>query len=343
LLLVLSLSSVFVGSVRIGSKAQITNDDSIQAPRDAITKSVTLYWSGGIPQCSNCGSPGQYACSGGIGKWNNGTQVFRDPSPDRGQTHVLTSVTALVYASVSCTAANSRTMLMLTLNDQVIDVKTNTSSNMCQCNTCDGAIPFASNIFSGGVPNYIYNGLNNVQLRVVDNNFVCVNRIELTLSFSIPDAPTESVTVPFRESRPNPSCAICNTGGHYACSGNSGWNGGQVIFEDPLPEGSVLLNAAVRVFGFLFTSHANPNVSISASLTGVPVGTIYSNAVVSPSSPCDSCSPALTLATSTWYQNGWPGYVVGGNNTLTVAPGGDGHTVICISFVQVSLKYYSPD
>ncbi len=44
-----------------------------------------------------------------------------------------------------------------------------TSTNLCKCGTCDGGLEFGSNIWSGGMPNYNYGQMNNVQVSVVDS------------------------------------------------------------------------------------------------------------------------------------------------------------------------------
>jgi len=134
--------------------------------------------------CTQCGGAGNYACSSGIGNWNNGTLSFIDPAPPHSG-NVLTSVSAVLLGSYSC-GSSSPTEVQVLLQDVVVDDFLIQGSKQCKCGTCDGPTsPFSSGIFNGGWPNFNYGGKNFIQVVVESpNNPICLYSIALNLTYS---------------------------------------------------------------------------------------------------------------------------------------------------------------
>jgi len=262
--------------------------------------SVVLYWNGGLPVCQNCGNPGQYACSSGVGKWNEGKQSFLDPGPASG--YRLTAATATLYGSYGC-SSSSPVLVKVELEDDIIDVFPVTGTKLCQCNTCDGGKSYATTAWEGGAPHYKYNSKNTLKVTVLTpGNSICLNRVELNLTFTIPVVKYINQRINYTSANADKTCLICNYGGMYSCNTLNDWNSGVVSFKDMIPKDNLIISAYAIVFGsFGFSDTHN----LSASIQGILVGSewITGNNMI-----CNGCIGGQDLYNGAMYQTGWPNY-----------------------------------
>jgi len=293
------------------------------------TYNLTLFFGGGLPFCSQCGEAGAYSCSPygnvkSIGNWNNGTLEFNNPLP-KGV--FASSITATVYGSYGCSQSGSVAVFSVSLNGNVLDIQQGSSPTTCKCNTCEGGVVFSgeTNLFNELTYGYNYNNPNLIQVYAY-NEVICVNRIEVVITSS-KNAPQ----IDYWQGSFSPSRSDCTQpcGVPRKCW-NSDLVGSQVVqFNDPLPENSLLLAAAVQVFG---SSRFGPSSqNISAALVGQFVG----------SAPCNFatgfCGGNVYLSTDSFFQDGWPGYAYGGQNSLTLSIEAD---YIMVGTFVLQLYYY---
>jgi len=302
--------------------------------QNATVYNTTYFFSGGVPFCTQCGAEGAYACSPlgnnpEVGLWNNGTIPFF--FNDIPQSSAVTSITVTVYGSYGCSSTTSTAVIAATLNGQVFDVHSQSSGTACKCNTCGGPIVFQSALNNFGLPLTYFKNLDNNELQLqIFNDVVCINKVEIsvTASSAIPKVSVWELTT-------TPSQSTCGV----TCSDDSNcWNtytssSYDVTIQDPLPKGSVLLNAAVQIYG---TSSSTSGYNISAVLVDTLIGTnlpAWTNQV---------CSGRLQLDMASIYQNGWPGYAYGDLNTVTLSASASFSRFYYVSTAVVQLYYYQP-
>ena len=142
---------------------------------------VTANWTGGW--CSICcGVTGDYACNGPFGNsdWDGGQKSFMDPVPAG---NIITDVSIILYWSSDC--GTDPDTFNLSINNQLIGsfIK---STGVCQCADC--IIDRVSNYWtcsSGGLPNYIYGGINVFSLGYLGGT-VCVDKAVIILNHIYP-------------------------------------------------------------------------------------------------------------------------------------------------------------
>ncbi|MCK4501249.1 hypothetical protein KAU11_12180, partial [Candidatus Babeliales bacterium] len=117
---------------------------------------------------------------------------------------------------------------------------------------------------------------------------------------------TTTITVDCWNNCGSSSCWIC--GGSYTCGSNANWVS-DCSFSDPVPPGHKVTRIEATANGVGCSSPPTQfNVLINSEMVGngnMPYGCL-----------CNHCSP--TTVTSAYYGNGFPGYVYGGSNTLTM-------------------------
>ena len=148
---------------------------------NAMNSQVVLSFDGA--HCEICDTGvGNYACSNGLGFWNNGTIFFQNPIPDN---NVLTNINVVLKGTWGCD--NDSSTISLYLEDTFL--ATETKSGHCFCGQCDHEIEYD---ISDSFPQYRYGDeLNKLQL-VVDEGLACVTTVTVILEYE----PGTSTTPP---------------------------------------------------------------------------------------------------------------------------------------------------
>lgn len=140
--------------------------------------SPNLTWTTGW--CNICGpTTGNYACNppwSGSGTWNNGMRTFVTAIP-AGQ--VVTNVCVQVN-KVNCGYTN----LCVNINGVLINCAPPTPAGNCGCGTCWPETYCATFPCPTGLPGFINNGTNTVQL-VQSGGDICVNYAVVTLTYAM--------------------------------------------------------------------------------------------------------------------------------------------------------------
>ncbi|CAG0998062.1 immune inhibitor A [Flavobacteriales bacterium] len=135
---------------------------------------VTVTWSTGW--CSICnGNTGNYSCDppwSGSGMWNNGIRTFADPVPPG---NIVTSV-SIVVEKVNCGYTN----LCVTLNGAPVQCLAPVGGN-CGCGTCWPQTFTNTWPCPTGAPNYVYGGINQIQL--INTGTICVSSAIITICY----------------------------------------------------------------------------------------------------------------------------------------------------------------
>ena len=123
-------------------------------------------------------------------------------------------------------------------------------------------------------------------------------------------------------------CNVCGSGQRYACSnGYGGWSNSHT-FNDFVPSGSTLISVIVK---FYASGPCGGTWNVTPSLNSQQIGTLswYNSRCW-----CNACDQN-TLYGGT-YNDGFPNYNYGGNNTLTLSHSGQ---VICVHSIDITLEY----
>jgi hypothetical protein len=142
---------------------------SAQAQTDAW-----VDFSGG--HCRICSNQ-TYACSNNHGYWNGGRRTFSDPL---GAAYYVTQVEFQVEGEYGC--SGNRTDMRYRLNSW--HFSDGTGYGQCNCGSCDGWVNRTSPYYANGIPNYVYNGSNEVWLDVY-SGLTCVTRVRVRLYYRI--------------------------------------------------------------------------------------------------------------------------------------------------------------
>ena len=137
-----------------------------------ITNTVT--WTTGW--CNICGpQTGNYACAqgSGSGNWNNGIRTFATAIPPG---NVVTGVCVTVN-KVDCGLTN----LCVNINGVLIGCQNVPPGTNCQCGTCWPMTFCQTFPCPTGLPNFVLNGNNQIQL--VNTGNLCVNNAVITLTY----------------------------------------------------------------------------------------------------------------------------------------------------------------
>lgn len=123
-------------------------------------------------------------------------------------------------------------------------------------------------------------------------------------------------------------CDVCGSGQRYACStGYGGWSNNH-SFNDFVPTGSMVVSAMIK---FKASGPCGGTWNVTPSLNGQSVGSLaWYNSRCS----CNVCDQ--NSVQSSVYNDGFPNYKYGQNNTLSLSHSG---SVICIHSIQVTLEY----
>lgn len=317
-------------------------------------KSVALEFAfgGGLPGCTNCGVPRAYACGGPvvIGNWTNAL-TFQDPVP-RGKRALAVEV-VLVGCFGSAAVPNVVTY-SVSVNQAVIGTfQAEPNRVACQCGACDGQLTFCRQHPFTGVPGYKYGGSNSIAL-TLQTNGICLNKAtvvvtygDLLLSKHIPETQDELGVFLM------PLQLVQN----------------QITFQDPLPPKSLLISLDMwYMFGTMCASFGTSSVMMFPQLQRHPVGLMEGQQQLLCLDGCQlggseqfmfrfaqtfnscvvdrpSCSRWM-LPNSTRYQVGWPDFVYGGKNVLSVglgaSPPNTQKNIYVIDEVYVAMLYYTP-
>jgi hypothetical protein len=123
-------------------------------------------------------------------------------------------------------------------------------------------------------------------------------------------------------------CNVCGSGQRYACSsGYGGWSNNH-SFNDFVPTGSMVVSVMVK---FKASGPCGGTWNVTPSLNGQSVGSLaWYNSRCS----CNVCDQ--NSVQSSVYNDGFPNYKYGQNNTLSLSHSGK---IICINSIQVTLEY----
>ena len=133
------------------------------------------------------------------------SRTFADPIPSG---YVATSVTVNFY-SAGCVGSP----MSATINGQSVPT-VNDANTGCLCDDAPCAVAAtSSNNYPCGLPGYIYGGANTLQL--CTGTSVCVNRVELTFTYVLPDVITPNVT---------PSSSSFCSGGSVGLDAGTGYS-----------------------------------------------------------------------------------------------------------------------
>lgn len=123
-------------------------------------------------------------------------------------------------------------------------------------------------------------------------------------------------------------CNVCGSGQRYACSsGYGGWSNNH-SFNDFVPTGSIVVSAMVK---FKASGPCGGTWNVTPSLNGQSVGSLaWYNSRCS----CNVCDQ--NSVQSSVYNDGFPNYKYGQNNTLSLSHSG---RTICVHSVQITLEY----
>src|ERR1035437_4554583 len=137
---------------------------------------TTVTWTTGW--CNICGPmTGNYACAQGSGSpmWGAGIRTFVDPVPAG---NVVTGVCVTVN-KVDCGLTN----LCVTMNAVPIQCIPTPPGTNCSCGACWPQTFCNSFPCPTGIPNYVYGGVNQIQL--INTGNLCVNNAVITLTYQM--------------------------------------------------------------------------------------------------------------------------------------------------------------
>jgi Protein tyrosine and serine/threonine kinase len=120
------------------------------------------------------------------------------PSSDQGQ-YALTQISVKMFGVFSCRQTFSSwnaTRYSMSLAGGQLHEWTEPLPSLCLCANCVEVRQFETQERGSGWPGYVYGGVNEMQLRVLDN-LICLHRVELVLIFSRSDTPTPSSSSPY--------------------------------------------------------------------------------------------------------------------------------------------------
>src|SRR3989338_2693344 len=280
--------------------------------------SAAFAFSGGVSFCTQCGSPGMYACSD-KSSWTGGNLTFLDQTPS-GNT--ITSFLLTTTGSYACGSGISSLMIGAVQNTAITTAIAAPTTNHCACNTCDGAVTVSSSEFPWGFA-LNYGGKNTFSLSVF-NNPACLDETTLTAYYK-PSAPYYATGITVNSPSNDPS-VICGRGGALFCSITSTCT--ILSFNDPLPKGSLLISATVNIFGNFFPR--SPSCADSRQGYVTFAAQTFSPTSISNSDSCfntNSCSAPWSNSSPSLYENGLAGYRYGASDsfTLTITSKGTPH------------------
>lgn len=144
---------------------------------------LLLLQTGGTPVCTGCNvgmyTPG-FACSyGNRGDWNNGIKTFMDPLPSGA---IVLGVITKLLGAFDCVSLVGPAQVLLTLQKGEI-ANTELPQNLpCYCANCVGDF-YVTSMSNEDWPGYNHTGINMLQIIVLGQNAICLNRVELIFSY----------------------------------------------------------------------------------------------------------------------------------------------------------------
>lgn len=151
--------------------------------------SVNLTWDG-VDVCSHTSScleegmisVSAFACSSGIGNWNNGEAGFTDPIPPG---NVLIGVNVTFYGQFACDIDGGDATFLASIDDMILSWNKlpNNSISGCNCtNNCATSASFESTKQYNALSGYNYGGANIFQVQMIVND-ICLSLVQLTMFY----------------------------------------------------------------------------------------------------------------------------------------------------------------
>jgi len=188
-----------------------------------------------------------------------------------------------------------------------------TNGYYCSCSSCPPTVANSSEVFSNGIPGYLYGQTNTLMiinpLLSINTGSVGVAILSVSLNYENghPTGNNATVSIPFS------GCGFCNLCGaeDYSLSngdadcGEGIWGDGMRYFQDPSPAGSIVTQVTIVTTGMFW---CEPPSQANFSVNGVSVG----NSQVREFSECfcNSCPEAESIPSKV-YASGFPGYKYG--------------------------------
>lgn len=308
----------------------------------------TYTFTGGLSFCSQCGTAGQYACSPDgtgttLGNWNSGTISFQDPTPVGSVPHTLRIAIAGAW---SCDPTKSSAMFGLSVNGvtfAVRDITGGQTVNPCKCDTCDTA-DGTTFTFRNGIPGYVKGGVNRVQLVMYRNN-ICINKATIYIDYETTNTELPHIYSVVKDFKPltNVSCPICNSGliGESLYCTDAGTTFSFQV-QDPVPRGALLIGVDVHLsYNVRSRAYNSVYTTLAFSLTNQAIAT---ERCVDNSFRQQCGCLANSVVQSAFYQRGWPNYVYGAKNAISMVATRYvvGYGDVCIGRIGVDFIYYYP-
>lgn len=206
------------------------------------------------------------------------SRTFADPIPAG---YIATSVTVNFY-SAGCVGSP----MSATINGYAVPT-VNDANTGCSCDAAPCAVAAtSSNNYPCGMPGYIYGSANTLQL--CTGTSVCVNRVELTFTYVLPDVITPSIT-------PNGPTTFC-PGGSVGLDAGTGYSA--YIWSTGATTQSITATTA-GVYTVSVTSTTGCTTGSSSAVV-----TVYSspNPIITPYGPTTFClGTNLTLDAGSGY------------------------------------------
>lgn len=277
----------------------------------------TFQFTGGLPNCTNCGEPTLYACSPSlstgapIGNWNSGKLAFNDSVPDG---MVALEVGLALHGSWDCDTTASFTEVALHLQGhQYNTIFPPSSQQSCACGVCGVELNFCGRN-QLGLADYAHGGVNVAEVFVPSNSSsICVTSAKLTIRYgkaAVVDPDTERLVV----------------GVPFANNSQYESEGYQINFADPFPKGYIVISAELIFYGWAclnYSGNFDPHdyatlsfgmqdLAIGGDVQGIETGCDVGLFGPQPMGTDNYCTSHVLK--SIRYQSGWPRYVYGGEN-----------------------------
>jgi len=128
------------------------------------------------------------------------------------------------------------------------------------------------------------------------------------------------------------ACSPNASSGSLQARGN--WSSGKMLFIDPLPKSSVLVQVVAIIYGGCLYSdrsqfQPSPTPYVFLSLQGIPIGTLNV-----PTVNCPNC-PSVTRMMSPCFPEGWKGYHARKENCIHVRE----NLSLCLNRIILNLRY----
>jgi hypothetical protein len=313
---------------------------AVAASAQSVNRQYTLNWGGAFPGCTNCGgAESAFACSNGIGKWNEGINKIKFAG-DVPSGYVLTGVTGTLLGTYNCLNVASKSVVGLYLAGVPIDVQRLDGSNQCKCGTCDGPRTYTNDFFRTGWPGLSYTNQNQIQVDAGAEDPICLSSLTLNATFTKTSRKNYILDLQANSTANFYSCGtaanICASNNFWASSGSNTEQKINIPFTDPVGASGRVIAVDAIVFG----QWGNQG--------GYQPDFLLDNQIIGKGSnpglwdqTCKGCGGSSYAFTPQPFQFGWPNYVSGGSNVFTIRlyRGGSYTYQFAVSRVMLSFTY----